>query len=295
MRILSKLTILLFVGFLCESCATYISYMMPTPPEIEIPDQHNRIGLINKYDYTNLPFDNKDKKEVYFSAVQQVISSLEDSFISDENFSFILVDTLTKGIAPVNFSAVMNANKLVSICDSTKTDLILVLDFFDTDFLIETEVEEYDDGSKSKTNIVDLVVMAGFTLYSKSGTVLNRRKSSRSAFYQSRPALVSFVAIGPSIGNAGKEVNILANKIVEDYIQNFYPGSHMEMDKIYTGDPFEKVESYMKNQDWPEAIELLLPLVNSTDSKIAKKASHNLAIAFKASGDYSAYEYWKKK
>ena len=269
--------------------------MMAIPPEIEISDQHNRIGFINKYDYTNLSFDNENINEVYSTAVIQLISSLEDSFISDENFNFILIDTLIEGIAPANFSAAMNVSKVVSICDSTNTDLLLVLDFFDTDFLIETEVEEYDDGSKSRTNIVDLIVMAGFTLYNKSGTVLNRRKSSRSAFYQSRSALVSFVAIGPSMGKAGKEVNFLANKIGDNYIQNFYPGSHMEMDKIYTGDPFEKVESYMKNQDWQEAIELLLPLVNSTDSKIAKKASHNLAIAFKASGDYSAYEYWKKK
>ena len=272
MRNFFRLNILLIIVFLCTSCATYISYMMPTPPEIEISDEQNGIGFINKYDYTKLPFNNENKKEVNITAVQQLISSLETSFIDDESFNYVLLDSLAEGTATINFLPVMNANKVVSVCDSANTDLLLVLDFFDTDFLIKTEVEENDDGSKSRTNIVDLVVMAGLTLYNKSGTVLNRRKSSRSVYYQSRPALVSFVAIGPSMGKAGKEVNSLAKRIGENYIQNFYPGSQMETDKIYTGDAFEEVEPYMKNQEWEKAIELLLPLANSKDSKISKKS-----------------------
>ncbi len=152
----------------------------------------------------------------------------------------------------------------------------LVLEYFDTDFLIETETEEDDDGSTTRTNIVDLVVRTGWTLYDKSGNILDRQKSDKSMLYQSRPALVSFVAIGPSMGKAGKEVNALAIEIGESYIQNFYPGNKKEIAKIYTGEAFKKVEAYMNNDNWEEAIELLLPMANSTDSKISKKASHNL-------------------
>ena len=295
MRIILKLKILLFLSIICVSCSTYISYTITTPPEINIPDQQNKIGFINKYDYTSLSFNKENKNEVYVTAVQQLISSLENSFNSNEYFNIVLIDTLKKGTAQKDFPPQMNASEVVGVCDSANIDMLLVLEYFDTDFLIETETEEDDDGSTTRTNIVDLVVRTGWTLYDKSGNILDRQKSDKSMLYQSRPALVSFVVIGPSMGKAGKEVNTLANEIGESYIQNFYPGRLKESAKIYTGEAFEKVESYMNNDNWEEAIELLLPMANSTDSKISKKASHNLSIAYKASGNNSAYEYWKKK
>ena len=295
MRSIITLKFLLIACFVCTSCSKYISYTVPTPPKIEIQNIPCRIGFINQYDYTNLPFDNDDKKKVYIDAIKQLLTSLETSFMEDESFKFLFLDSLKKGQAPTNFPAQMNADYVVFFCDSSNIDLLLTLDFFHPDFLIETEVEEDDDGSKSRTNIVDLEVRAGFTLYDKSGTLIYRDKSYRSMHYQSRPALVSFVAIGPSMGKAGKEVNTLSKEIGESYIQNFYPGNKKETAKIYTGEAFKKVEAYMNNDNWKEAIELLLPMANSTDSKISKKASHNLSIAYKASGNDSAYEYWKKK
>jgi len=295
MRKLCSLKVLLLLSIIFPSCSKYFTYTIPTPPEIKIQEQQNKIGFINKFDYTSLSFNKENKNEVYATAVQNLISSLESSFNSDENFNIVILDTLRKGTSQKDFLSQMNNNEVVGICDSANIDMLLVLEYFDPDFLIETEIEEDDDGSLSRTNIVDLEVRAGFTLYDKSGTLIYRDKSYRSMHYQSRPALVSFVAIGPSMGKAGKEVNTLSKEIGESYIQNFYPGNLKEIAKIYTGEAFKKAEAYMNNENWKEAIELLLPMANSTDSKISQKASHNLSIAYKASGNNSAYEYWKKK
>ncbi len=295
MRNIITLNVFLTACFVCTSCSKYISYTVPTPPEIEIQNIPCRIGFINQYDYTSLPFDNDDKKKVYIDAIKQLLTSLETFFMEDENFKFLLIDSLKKGHALTNFPAQINADKVVSFCDSASIDLLLMLDFFHPAFLIETDVEEDDDGSKSRTNNVDLLVEAGFTLYGRTGNVHDRSKASSSKFYQSRPALVSFVSIGPSMNKAGKEVKLLSKEIGEDYIEKFYPGTRQAMDKIFIGEAFKKVEIYMKNDNWDEAIELLLPMANSKDSKISKKASHNLSIAYKASGNTSAYEYWKKK
>ena len=295
MRFIITLKVFLVAIVLCTSCSKYILYMVPTPPEIEIQNIPARIGFINQYDYTILPFDNNNKKEVYIEAVKLLISSLEGSFKGDENFEFLIIDTLKKGEAPTNFPAPMNEGNVVSLCDSNNIDLLLLLDFFYPDFLIETEVVEDDDGRTSRTNNVDLLVDAGFSLYDKSGKVIKRSKETRTLFYQSRPALVGFVSIGPSMGKAGQEINLLSEEIGEYYIQKFYPGTQQVRDKIYIGEAFKEVENFINNDNWNEAIELLLPMANSKDPKISKKASHNLSIAFKATGNTSASEYWQKK
>lgn len=295
MRFIITLKVFLAAIVFCTSCSKYILYTIPTPPEIKIQEQQNKIGFINKYDYTSLSFNKENKNEVYVTAVQNLISSLESSFNRDEYFNIVILDTLRKGTSQKDFLPQMNTNEVVGICDSANIDLLLVLEYFDPDFLIETVTEEDDDGSRTRTNIVDLEVRAGFTLYDKSGTLIYREKSIRVMPYQSRPALVSFVSIGPSMGKAGKEVNLLSEEIGENYIQNFYPGTQQERDKIYIGEAFKKVEICINNDNWNEAIELLLPMANSKDPKISKKASHNLSIAFKATGNTTASEYWKKK
>ena len=295
MRIKYFAPILLTIFLLCESCATYISFTIATPPEITIGSQHNKVAFMNKYDYTNLPFENENKRNVFATAVQKLIASLESSINSDDNFSFTIIDSLVQGVAMEDFPEFMNENNVVSLCEKDNSDLLLVLDSFTAYFYTETEVVEDEDGGKSRTNYVDLIVEAGLTLYDKNGEVMDRVKVSESEPYQTRPALVSFIVIGPSMGKAGKKVNVLAKRIGENYIYNFYPGSKTETSLIYTGKAFKKVTPLMKNKLWSEAIDILLPLANSPDSKIAKKARYNLATAYKAMGDFEKYDYWRKK
>ncbi|MEA1899005.1 MAG: DUF6340 family protein [Bacteroidota bacterium] len=253
------------------------------------------MAFINKYDYINLPFDNKNKQKVFTAAVQNLISTLESSFNSDETFSFSILDSLVQGVALKSFPEVMAESDVVSFCESGNADLLLVLEFFDAYFLTETEVEEDEDGAKSRTNYVDLIVEAGFTLYSKTGEFLDRVKVTESNFYQARPSLSSLIVIGPSMGKAEEEVNDLVKRIGENYINNFYPGSEMIRTKIYTGKAFKEVTPLIDRRDWLAAIDLLLPLTKSSNSKTAKKAMHNLAGVYEVKGNYEASEYWKRK
>ena len=287
--------IFLTLLLLCESCTTYIFYSITTPPEIQTSESHKHMVFINKYDYTNLTFDNKNKRKVFTTAVQNLISNLESSFNNDDNFHFTILDSLVQGVALENFPELMSVSNIVSICEGENADMLLVLEFFNAYFQTETEVEEDEDGGKSRTNYVDLIVEAGFTLYDHLGEVLDRVKVTESNFYQARPSLSSFIVIGPSMGKAMKEVNNLVKRIGENYIQNFYPGSEIVTTTIYTGKAFKEVTPLMENQNWLEAIDLLLPLANSPDHKIAKKARHNLATAYKAMGNYEACDYWRRK
>jgi len=98
---------------------------------------------------------------------------------------------LLHGIGLEDFPELMNVDHVVSICEGENVDLLLVLEFFNAYFLTETEVEEDEDGAKSRTNYVDLIVEAGFTLYNHLGEVLDRVKVTESNFYQARHNLAT--------------------------------------------------------------------------------------------------------
>ena len=279
---------------LCISCYTYVSYPLTTPPEIETGGQHRRIAFVNRYDFLSLNINNDNEREVYVSGARAAIKSLENSFISDHNFDFIIIDTMRAGEAPVNLPDVLDAGIIRNDCENAGADMLLALESFKPEFFIESVTEE-DENGRSTTNYVDLIVEAGLSLYDRSGDVIDRTVISESKHYQARPALTRFVEIGPSMGKAGEDVNELANRIGPKYIRSFYPGSSMVMKKIYIGKVFSEVTPLFERTDYKGAAELLLPMANSADKKLAGKAAHNLAIAYEAMGDYDVYEYWMRK
>ncbi len=295
MRIKYFAPILLTILLLCESCTSYIYYSIATPPAIQTSEPNNSIGFVNKYDYSSLTFENIQKTKVYVNAVKTLIVNLERSFTVDEYFNFTILDSLVQGLALKDFPDFLNESDVISYCESGNVDMLLVLEFINPSFIIETEVEESEDGDKSFTNYVDLIMESGFTLYDQSGEILDRLKVTESQFYQTRPAMSRFIVIGPSMKKAGKEVNDLAKRIGENYVRNFYPGTETVRAIIHTGKAFREVTPLMLNQNWSGAIEILLPLADHPDSKIAKKARHNLATAYKAMGDYESYNYWISK
>ena len=84
------------ITVLGTSCTTYIHYPVQIPPAIETYGQHKKIAFVNHYDYTNLPYENKNKKDVFVSGARKLIENLEGTFGTDENFQLIMQDTLAK-------------------------------------------------------------------------------------------------------------------------------------------------------------------------------------------------------
>jgi hypothetical protein len=297
MRIKFTSYLVVVVIFLSNSCLTYINIPATTSPSIKLDEQAHRIAFINRYDYTVLPNQNmnENKNEVLEKGARQVIYNLEKSFAEDSWLELVLADTLARGRALNNFPELLIPGFVVSTCKLHDVDLLLLFDFFDASFSSETETIENDDGSRSNTNYVDLIVEAGFSLYKSDGVLIDRRKETETIAYQARPALTRWIFIGPSMKKAGDKVSELAAKLGYNYINNFYPGFKSVPRLVYAGSDFSKVTQLMKQQQWDEAIELLMPLANSPDQKLAKRAAHNLSLCLRAAGRVSDAVYWMNK
>jgi len=263
-------------------------------PVIDLDDETRGIAFINRYDYTNPGFENEEKNEILRDGARHLIGSLIYSFEEDENYELILVDTLERGRATNYFPEVLPNDNVASVCQQHNTDLLLVLEYFNARLESEVVTKESEDGKES-TNYIDLFVEAGFSLYGSNGVLIDRQEAVQSQLFKSKWMLVSWIALEPNIKKAAEEVNNLASDMGYYYLDNFYPSFRYIPRYIYIGRGFSEVTPLMKNQQWDEAIDLLMPLAHSPDPKLAKRAAHNLSIALKATGRIEDSDYWMNK
>jgi hypothetical protein len=274
------------------SCSTYVYFDRALPPEIVPAEKKNTIAFVNLFDYTKLTYTNENKIEVNIAGINKVIEGLGQAFSEDPDFSFQIFDTLVEGHASAGFVSDISLDSIRIICREANANLVLALEAFSTYFDQAIEVEEYDDGSKSRTAYFTLVVKAGFTLYNNAGSRVDRSMITESEMYLSRPALTGIYAIPPSLVKASGEINKLAMAAGKDYVNRFYPSSETVTRKLKTGKEFTEAVTLCKYGNWPEAIKALMPLTESTNPKISGKAAYNLSVVYEAEGNTSMSEYW---
>ena len=113
--------------------------------------------------------------------------------------------------------------------------------------------------------------------------------------YSSRPTLSGFVTIKPALLKAIDEVIILSTDAGIEYGAKFFNATGTFPYDVYYGKPFDISFRLMQNNQWGDAIRDLLPLASSSDKKIAKRAAHNLYVAYTGLGDETSAAIWYEK
>ncbi len=295
MKTTAKNILYFLIILLNIQCTAYMPISKELPPEIEVDEKENTIQLINFYDFNKLDFNNEKKIKVFITGANKMIEGLEKSFAADSHFNLYVSDSLKNGNMKCQSQALLNKDSIELFCLEKHISLLLTLDEFDISLHKEMEVEENEDGSKSRTAHYELNVVAAISLYNSSGEIINRSRLREAEHYKSRSVISGLLAVGPSLARAGDEVNSLAKSMGEGYINKFYPTTISEQRYYYTGKKFSEVTPYIKNFDWQKAIEFLLPLAKSNDTKLARKAAHNLSVVYEALGNYNEAEFWLQK
>jgi hypothetical protein len=266
---------------LCQTSCTTLIYIGKTlEPEIVTDKVPGSIVFVNLFDYT-MPVYVKEKHEVvYHAGVAKLNEGLSSSFSRDSSFSFFCGDTLKKGIEAGLLTALLPADSVKGICYRYKADLLLAMDSMN--IFIDWETIADEELNSLKTKNFYLYTIYYLSLYSGSGDLINRSKVERSSLYKSRLALSGLITIKPSIVKARDEIGALAFLAGEDYVSKFYPQTVQVPKQIYTGKPFKESNVYLRTGNWSKAIELLGPLVKSSDPKTSGRAKQNLSVAREA-------------
>ena len=265
---------------LLSSCTKIIYIGRRVDPEIILEKGHNDIVFVNLFDYT-LPVNVKQKEKVSYQAgVSGLVEGLS-SFSSDSSFSFVVGDTLKKGIGSGLLTTLLPADTITAICNRYKTNLLLSLDSLSIFFNWETLVDSDNEGT-SKTKNFYLNINVYLSLYSAGGDLINRSGVDNSTLYRSRPTLSGLITIEPSFYRARYEVGNLSFQAGENYVNKFFPQIVQETKQLYSGKHFSESNRYVFARDWNKAIEILEQLVKNQDPLIAAKAKYNLEIVKEA-------------
>ena len=280
MKVFFSLFVPVTIIMILSSCTRVIYIGRRVEPEIILEKGHNDIVFINLFDYTLPEYVKQKARVAYQAGVTGLVEGLS-SFSSDSSFSFVVGDTLKKGIGSGLFTTLLPADTITAICNRYKTNLLLSLDSLSIFFNWETLVDSDNEGT-SKTKNFYLNTNVYLSLYSAGGDLINRSEVDKSTLYRSRPTLSGLITIEPSLYRARYEVGNLSFQAGEEYVNKFFPQFVQEAKQLYSGKPFSESNRYVFARDWNKAIEILEQLVKNQDPLIAAKAKYNLEIVKEA-------------
>jgi hypothetical protein len=290
---------LFVVLLITPSCLTVVKFQVKHPPELKLAKENSRFVYINTYDLAELNLSDEKKITVYNSGIKNVQLGLEETFLEDTKIEFVVCNSAIKQKADSLFQSSTNPDYTKFICDEYEATHLLELDSFDMFFnshIIEDSEDDMDDedGSKEiKFRSFTVTVEVDFKLFSKDGKLFNRSTIKKSKHHKSRPILIQWIELTPSVKKAGKNVNLLSKSIGINYRGRFYPNLENVSRDYYGGKDFKEIRPLIENKEWHKAKDALLLMIESNDSSISQKqVAHNLYVVYKALGDNKASNYW---
>ncbi|MGB5553061.1 MAG: DUF6340 family protein [Flavobacteriaceae bacterium] len=316
MKNLNHSVLLLLIGLILGSCGATNRLTMGAaePARITIPSDVMKIGIINRSvpSEGNKPIDQVDKilsleglkmdKEGAEAAVNGVLDELT-RFERYESVTLITdIEGQEKGLGV--FPATISWNEVNRICEENGVDLLISLEFYDTDTKADLRVDMVEVpnsfGVKAK------VPMTMITL----NTVI---KNGWRVYYPPTKDILDEVASNNYVTSTGQGINpIKAMEAVvgrkeavlqnSTYIGNLYgldtrPKSRrVTRDYFVSGtDNFVVAKRRAQTGDWQGAAQLWEKEVNNPKGKIAGRACYNMAIINEINGDLDKALEWASK
>jgi hypothetical protein len=281
MKLFNRLFLALSLILIISSCSRIIYISRRVDPEIILNNDHHNIVFVNLFDY--MLADNVSKRNwvSYHAGVMNLLDGLS-SFSNDSSYSFLLGDTLKKGIEKGLLTTLLPVDTITNICTRFSSNLLLALDsvsiFFDRD-----TVENNYFGRSYR--IINFYLNTRFflSLYSAGGDLIDRSEVEQSIEYKPRSAMSGLILLVPSVSGATEVIGDLAYRAGVDYIDKFYPQYIHDTKELFTGKPFKESNGYIFAKNWVKARELLEQLTKDPDITIAREARHNLEVLNEAS------------
>lgn len=292
---IKHILILISGSILLSSCSTTLFINRPLPPEIELGQDGQKIVIQNFFDYT-LPEYVKEKHSVIYKDGIEAFSNSFTNYLGGGDFVFAEIgDSLVKSEEGRFLSDVLDSAYVEYTCNQFDADMLLAIDSLNIYFDFETEGTPIIFGGEGVVKHFYLLYIPYLSLYDWDGTLVDRRSVDMIHHYTSRESITAFITIKPSLKNAYEEALILGSEAGSEYGAKFFNTIGTFPYKVYIGNQFKSSYHMMLKNQWADAIRYLLPLAESGDSKFARKAAHNLWVAYEGFGDEANAEKWYQK
>jgi hypothetical protein len=282
MKLIFRFSVFVLSVLFFSSCLRIVYIGKRIDPQIILSQEHHTIVFVNLFDYTSTDNVSRKEKIAYHNGVMGMLDGLA-SFSDDSAYTFLLGDTLKKGIPKGLLTTLLPADTIAAICRRNDANYLLALDSLSVHFDPEKSTDTNPGYNVNRSGNLYLNANFFLSLYSSAGDLTDRSQVDQSLLYRSGSAIAAFLSGQPSVGRVKDEVGYLAYQAGQDYVTKFYPSLLQETQKLYTGKVFSESNRYIFSKDWKKAIDLLEQLTKSNDRDIAEKARHNLDVAKEAS------------
>lgn len=289
------LGLLMLSTLLFDACASYVSVQKTLSPEIILPEEHADFLFVNRFQPDDLDFNNENKVEVFEMGVNNYISGLKYSFDTCRRFNLVLSDAIIPSHSAYEPAYSLSKEIIAELHQNFNSDYIFSLDNYHLYFDQEVDVQENDDGSKSKTAYYDLVLNTYITIYNIDGDAVNKLKDERRVLHDERGVLSGLFAVGPSMGKADKNVIRISDELGRMFIQKFYPAKISEMRKFYATKNFRSAFNAYYQRDWDKVEKELMQLTKHPDRKMQGRAAYNLSVLYENLGRIDEMEFWYRR
>jgi hypothetical protein len=281
------------IMMLLTGCYTSVFVEKDLPPVIETTMTNPTAAFINRYDYT-LPGAVREKyRDCYWLGASEICKNIKEDFGQSDLLKVITVDTLLPGIACSSPGMPISPDTVVDKCRKYNTSFLIVLESLN--FWITGE-KEGDKMQLVKWQDVYLDLRAGISLYSSTGNLLHLDSITYRILYRTRLSLTADVWLfEPSLLKSGPSIILLAKDISEEYYKKLQPQTLQEQKTLFAGKGFSEVRKCFAQEDWNEAIRLLMPLADSPDQKLAKEAAYDLSVMYEIKGNMAQSDFWRNK
>jgi len=293
-HIILYLTIVLMC-FGSSSCKSHFEYARIVPPDYDNLIYDSVLQYVSLYDVTKLDFSNKKRIEVHASGIKNIKEGIFQSLPAKYNYKLFAFDSAFKGNALNDLAEPLNPDSVGYFCSFNQSPLLITLEAYDIFYNKESKSVENDEGETERKVDYYLVVKAGISLYDSSGFLIDRSEMKMEEYITTKNVVALGAAFRPSYSSKQKQVDRMSTQIGQNYIAKYFPTERIESRMFYKKKYFAEITPYIESGEWEKAIELLLPLTDTTDQKIAKRATHNLGVLYEAIGDAEKSEYWLEK
>jgi hypothetical protein len=311
---MKKYLLILIAVITMISCSTQQLYLnVVEPASVTLPPYIKSVGVINR----SIPTDETKALDVLDKAFSlegvnldkdgalESIRGLSDELLN--NTRFIEVKTLNdinfRTSALSNFPTALTWEIVDKICSETKTDALFSLEKFDTDTHLNYSTRKVDMKTPLGTipaleHQVDMntLVKTGWRIYDPSSKMILDEYIYNESIVFSGKGINPLLAASALVGRKDA-VNQVSNKAGHGYAMRIIPYRVRVMRDYYVKgtNNFKIARRKAQVGKWDDAGHLWEKDTSNSSSKIAGRASYNMAIINEINGDLDSALKWAQK
>ena len=301
-----------FMGIALSSCTSSVRVQVLQPADISLPDSIDRFAVANR----SLPAEGQQlgniveglfsgegigsDKRASGEAVVGVTNGLQES----PRFEVTQVPEQLYGTGTDQMPAPLDWVEVERLCSLSNADALIVLEVFDTDSkrrfdtkpktrTVDGETVEYMEHTAN----LDMTATTGWRIYYPDDKLIvdNYTFDDGKTFTAKDDNLAGAKSKLPSKENAAKEAAYVAGQA---YAMRISPMFVWVSRDYYKGGSADMKMATMraKSNDWSGAAEIWKKLAeSSSDPKVKKRATYNMALAAEMEGNLDLAIDWAKK